>query len=256
MRAPRLGLPYLATSLIASGVFCLIVGDFAMDWQPAPAWLPGRAVLALAVAALQAALGAGLLASRTRATASRILLAYVLVWWLLLEVPPVVAHPLVEMTWLELGMIGTLVAAGWVLFDEARGRGSVSGRGPRLLLGLGLIPIGLSHFFYLQTTLGMVPKWLPHPTGWAVLTGLAHLAAGLGILAGVLPRLAAQLEAGMLTVFTLLVWVPAVAAAPGSRSDWSELLASWTVGAAVWVVADAFGDVPWAGRSRSPLLPS
>lgn len=255
MRAPRLGLPYLATGLIAAGVFCLIHGNFAMDWQPVPTWAPGRAALAYATAALEVALGAGLLWGRTRAAASRIFFAFAIAWWLLLEVPPLVAAPLVEGNWLELGMIGTLVAAGWVLFAEARGRRAVSGRGPRLILGLGLIPTGLSHFFYMQITLGMVPKVLPHPTAWVVVTGAAHLAAGLGILAGVLPRLAAQTEALMLTAFTLLVWVPAVAAAP-VRSNWSEFLSSWIVGAAVWVVADSFGDVPWTARARSPLLPS
>jgi uncharacterized membrane protein len=256
MRAPRLGLPYLAVGLIAAGVFCLIHGTFAMNWQPVPAWVPGRTALAYATAALEVALGAGLLWGRTRATASRVLFGFVLVWWLLLDVPSVVAAPLVEGNWLELGMLGTLLAASWVLWDAARGRGDASGRGPRLLLGLALIPTGLSHFFYLSITVGMVPGWLPGHTAWALLTGAAHLAAGLGILAGVLPRLAAQLEAGMLTIFTLLVWVPAVVAAPGSRSDWSELLTSWIIGAAVWVVADSFGDVAWTARTRSPVLPS
>jgi uncharacterized membrane protein len=248
MRAPRLGLPYLATGLIAAGVFCLIHGDFAMAWQPVPAWVPARTALAWATAALELALGAGLLAARTRPTASRVLFGFMLVWWLLLDVPALVAAPLVEGNWLELGMLATPLAAGWVLAGATRG--------PRLLLGLALIPIGLSHFFYLRITVGMVPRWLPHHTAWAVLTGAGHLAAGLGILAGVLPRLAAQAEAGMLTIFTLLVWVPAVVAAPGSRSNWSELLTSWIVGAAVWVVADSFGDTPWTARTRSPVLPS
>ena len=255
MRVPRLGLPYLATGLMASGVFCLIHGNFAMDWQPVPSWVPGRGALAIVTAALQVALGAGLLAARTRAIASRILLGFVLVWWLLLDVPRTAAHPLVEMHWLLLGMIATLVAAAWVLFDATRGRDLAGARGPRLLLGLALIPTGLSHFFYLHITVGMVPTWVPQPTATALLTGVAHIAAGLGILAGVLPRLAAQAEAAMLTLFTLLVWVPAVVATP-SRWNWSELLASWTIGAAIWVVAEAYRDVAWTGRSRSPLLPS
>ncbi len=256
MRAPRPGLPYLAAGLIASGVYCLVRGNFAMPWQPVPAWVPGRAALAIVTAALQVALGAGLLWPGTRATTSRVLLAFVLAWWLLLDVPRTVAHPLVEVYWLTLGMIGTLVAAAWVLVDATRGRETASGRGPKLLLGLALIPTGLSHYFYLHTTVGMVPAWVPHPTATAYLTGAAHLAAGLGVLAGVAPRLAATMEAGMLTLFTLLVWVPRVVAAPTSGFDWSELLASWTIAAAILVVAESYGDVPWMGRGRSPLLPS
>jgi len=241
MRAPRLGRPCLAVGLIGCGVFCLASGTFALDLQPVPAWVPGRTVLAYVTALVEVALGAGLLTTRTRGPASRGVFGLLLAWCLLLEVPQVLAEPLVEMNWLALGQLAAMVAAGWVLLDAARGRGPATARGPQRLLGLGLIPIGLSHFSYLQTAVGMVPGWLPCHTAWAVLAGAGHIAAGLGLLAGVLPRLAAAMEAGMITAFTLLVWLPGVVASPASRSEWSELLASWIIGAAVWVVADSFG---------------
>jgi len=255
MRVPRLGRPCFAAGLIGLGLLGLAFGDFP-PWQPVPAWVPARTALAYLVAAAELVLGGGLLWARVRAPVSRVVCAFLLAWWVLLDVPRVVAKPLVEGSWLAAGEIATLVAAGWVLLGAARGRGDAGARGPRLLLGLALIPIGLSHFSYLQDAAGMVPGWLPHRTGWAVLAGLGHIAAGLGILAGVLPRLAAAMETGMITLFTLLVWLPAVVATPHDHMAWSEVLVSWFIGTAVWVVADAYGDVAWTARGRSPFLRS
>ena len=40
-----------------------------------------------------------------------------------------------------------------------------------------------------------------------------------------------------MTLFTLLVWVPAVVAKPMERLPWTALLISWAIAAAAWVVA-------------------
>lgn len=63
------------------------------------------------------------------------------------------------------------------------------------------------------------------------------MASGLGILFGVLPRVAAWAEAGQITLYTLLVWLPAIFATPRARLPWTALWISWTIGAAAWVVA-------------------
>ena len=55
---------------------------------------------------------------------------------------------------------------------------------------------------------------MPVPAFWVALVGVAHAAAGLGILFGIVPRLAAMLEAGQLVVFAFLVWLPRVIAKP------------------------------------------
>ena len=107
----------------------------------------------------------------------------------------------------------------------------------RFFFGFALIPIGLSHFVYAPQTIGFVPAWLPFRSGWAYLGGAGHIAAGLGVLFSVFPRLAATLEAGMIGVFTALVWVPLVVKTPTSQLNWTGLLVSWTIGAAAWVVA-------------------
>ena len=45
----------------------------------------------------------------------------------------------------------------------------------------------------------------------------------------------------MLSVFTVLVWIPLILAAPTSRGSWSEFTLSWAISGAAWVVAASFG---------------
>jgi hypothetical protein len=52
----------------------------------------------------------------------------------------------------------------------------------------------------------------------------------------VLPRVAAYAEAGQITLYTLLVWAPALFAAP-TRLNYTAFFVSWIFGAAAWAVA-------------------
>ena len=54
-----------------------------------------------------------------------------------------------------------------------------------------------------------------------ILTGAAHVAAGLGILSGVRARLAAQLVTAMFVVFGLLVHAPTLLAASTNHVAWA-----------------------------------
>ena len=239
-----------ATGMIALGLLGLAYGDFALQWQPVPAWLPWRGAVAYASAIIMLAGGIGLLFTRTAAMSIRILFPYLLLW-MLLKVPAVVMVPQMEATWLGWGEIAVLLAGGWVLFarlaelregtslEFATGASGI--RIARYLFAIALLPIGLSHLVYPTQTAALVPAWLPARTGWAYLTGAGQMAAGLGVLFSILPRLAASAEAAMVTLFTLLVWVPAVVAKPTDRLSWTALLISWAIAAAAWVVAGSIG---------------
>jgi uncharacterized membrane protein len=194
--------------------------------------------------------GIGLLFARSAPMASRALFFYLLLWALVLRAPAVVTTPQIEVNWEGLSEILTMLAGSWVLFaalntsrDESRMSFATGERGNRLaqiVLGLAMVPFGLSHFAYLAHTAELVPAWLPFHNGWAYLTGAAHLAAGLGVLFMIVPRLAATLEATMLTAFTILVWIPMLIATPAEKGLWTEFTASWAISAGAWAVASSF----------------
>jgi uncharacterized membrane protein len=239
-----------AASMAALGILGFIYGDFALVWQPVPAGVPGRQALAYLSAAIELTGGLALLWSRTAAAASRALFVYVLIWLLLLRVPQVLSQPLVEVSWLGCGETAMIVAGVWVLFamltssrERSYLRFITAGRGvhaAQVLFGLAVLPVGLSHWVYTTESAQMIPAFLPWHVGLARFTGAAYLAAGVAILTGFRARLAARLCALMMTLITLLVWIPEIVKAPQARLPWTAFVISWTLAASAWVVADSF----------------
>ena len=250
---------FFVVGLIGLGVIALVVGDFAMVWQPVPDWVPGRHAIAYGTGVLMVLLGIGLSFPPSRAWSVRILFAYLFLW-ALLKVPEVVTAPRIEATWLGLGELTLLLSGGWTLFARL---GNVANKSPlaflagergvrmaRILFAISVVPIGLSHIFYVKETAGFVPHWLPYREGWAYLTGVGQIASGLGVLFNVVPRLAAWAEAGQITLYTLLVWTPTVVAAPKTRLPWTAFFISWIIGAAAWTVAQ---NIPPTSNGHSDI---
>jgi uncharacterized membrane protein len=245
-RSQQPALTLFAVGMIGLGILALVYGDFAMVWQPVAAWVPGRTALAYGSGIIMLLGGVGLLFRATAAWSVRILFPY-LILWALLKVPALVVTPQIEAVWLGFGELAVLLAGGWILFARLAGlrEGSPLGfltgekgiRIARILFAVSLLPVGLSHIVYVKETAEFVPAWLPYRVGWAYLTGAGQMASGLGVLFSVFPRVAAWAEAGMLSVFTLLVWVPAILAAPRTRLPWTAFFISWAIASAAWVVA-------------------
>jgi uncharacterized membrane protein len=261
----ELGRGFFAVAAASLAIFSLTYGGFGPSAQLLPSWIPGRETAANWCALVLLAASAGLSFSRTATPAVWTIGAYLAVW-AVLGTPPILSKPLSIGAWYGFCEATTALVGAWIVYVKVRRQPPESGtsvagdravRAAQVLFGLTCVFYGASHFVYADYTASMVPTWLPDRLGVAYLTGLAHLAAGVGIVVGILPRLAATLEATMMSLFGLLVWVPSFFAQPPPQwatppqNQWSELVVNLLLAASACIVAASLRNGPWGLGSRS-----
>jgi uncharacterized membrane protein len=240
---------FFGVTMAGLGVLGFVQGAFTPTWAGVPRSFPAREALVYLSAGVSLLTGLGLLWRRTALLAARVLLATFVVWFVAFRVPVALHYPTNSGAWWAVGDTAALILYVWFAGDWDRTRlrfatGNGGLRIARVLYGLGLIPIGLAHFTFLDRTVSLVPAWLPWHTAWAYFTGAAFIAAGLGVLTGVYARLAATLSAVEMGLFILLVWVPIDVMGQPTAMDWTETVGSWVLMAAAWMVADSYRGTP------------
>lgn len=255
MLTAGLGRSLFGLSFAALGTLSILFHDFALIWAPVPGAIARSNALAILSAIVLIACGVALFKPRTASWSTLLLTGY-LGFRVLLQIPRLAEHPLIEANWYDLSENLLLGAGAWTIFalsphKTQLARQIINARVGQILFAMALPAIGLSHFFYLNQTAPLIPSWIPFHVPIAYLTGAAHIAAGAGILFSILPRLAATLEALMVSAFTLLVWVPMVSAASATRFDWSEICVSTAIAGSAWAVAESLRGRPWAVIRRA-----
>jgi uncharacterized membrane protein len=266
MRSVGLGHGLFAIAGAGLAILNFTYRDFAPMWQSFPAWIPWRETWVYGSGLLVLAASAGLCFSRTALPSALTIGAYQAVW-VVTCAGPVVFKPLSVGSWYGFCEALTPFLGAWILYAMLRWQSRVSEtpsivseravRAAQVLFGLNCVVYGLAHFAYADFTASMVPTWLPSRLGFAYFTGLGHIAAGIGIIVGILPRLAATLEAIMMSLFGLLVWVPSLLVQPlpvwaaTPQNQWSELVVTLLLSASAWIVATSLRSRPWGIASRS-----
>jgi uncharacterized membrane protein len=250
LRTVGLGRPVFALAMMALGALALVYADFALQWQPVPSWVLWRPGVARLTGVLTLLGGIGVFVRPIAARSALALALILLSCWVLPQALKVAAEGISLGS--VLGLCETLAAftGAWILWVSLSGRGGL--RIARSVFAISCVVLGLSHFSYADFTAGMIPHWLPLRLWLAYATGAGHIAAGLGILFAFKPRLAATLEALMMSSFVILVHLPSVIAAPAP--DWAPSVriqltalfwASALAGSA-WVVARSLREPPRA----------
>ena len=230
--------------VMALAVVCLALGDF-LPGQPVPKDFPGRTILAHAAGAFMLVGGAAVAWRRTAAWGAAALTAYWALIVVILMDGRVVLRHYAEFIAYSNGAEQFSIAAGGLIVCAASAKidAALAARLTRLgqlTFGVCALLFGGAHFFYMNLTAPLVPKWLP-PTQafWGYATGVGFIAAGVAMLTGLRASLAAILLTAMFVSFQLLVHGPMLVADPSSHTIWVENATNLAVMGAAWVVTDS-----------------
>jgi uncharacterized membrane protein YphA (DoxX/SURF4 family) len=211
--------------------------------QPIPDWVPGHAGIAVASGLFLLLVGVAILSGKWARLAATALALMLLLWVVALHLPRIFR---VEAAWLGIFETFAIFGGTWVLasmlpidgkrhaWDAIVDRGQTLGR---LCVGVSLPVFGISHFVYHDFVATWIPTWLGFPQFWAYFTGVAHIAAGVAILTGIVPRLAALLAAIMYGSWVLIVHIPRVAAATHDAFEWNGIFVASALCASALLVA-------------------
>jgi uncharacterized membrane protein YphA (DoxX/SURF4 family) len=247
------GAPVFGLGLMAMGAVCLAWGKFDPG-QVVPKNFPDRALLAYAAAVFMLVAGAAVLWRRTATWgAAALALYFTFVVVILMDGRGVIAQYAEYGSYSNIAEQIAIAAAALIVYAataniDARQAHRLT-RAGQIVFGVCAVLFGGAHFFYMNLTAPLVPKWLPpNQVFWAYACGIGHVAAGIAIITGVQARLAAILLTIMYASFTPLVHVPIVLARPSVYFNWTENALNIALTGAAWVVADSFARPKREGK--------
>jgi uncharacterized membrane protein len=212
----RLGRLFFALALIGFGLENIAFGHYVVARAaPWPADPLAQHLIAYVTGAIFLAAGATILAplaSRWRREAALEAAVLILGWSVCLHWPKALAGGPLSGDWTNAMKAVVLAAGGVVVAARASGPASAWLAGLRRIAPHACAPFfllaGIQHVLFVQFVETLVPPFLPFARFWTYFAAAALLAAGFGLLAPPVRRLAAILTGWMVFSWVFLVHVP------------------------------------------------
>jgi len=213
--AERLGRLFFALALVGFGLENIVFGHYVVARAtPWPADLAQRHLIAYVTGVLFVAAGGAILASRWTREAALQAAALILGWSLCLHWPKAIAGDTFSGDWTNALKALVLAAGGVVVGARAAGPPSTLLSGLDRLAPHACAPFfllaGIQHIRFVQFVETLVPPFIPFARFWTYFAAGALLAAGFGLLAPPVRRLAAVLTGWMVLSWVFLVHVPLI----------------------------------------------
>jgi uncharacterized membrane protein len=239
-----LGRYIYALANIAFGIFTFI-------WQDNNSLniAHGHHAIVLLTAALEVLGGLAILFPRTvRFGTLTLAVLYIAIG--LTAIPFILKNPRVYANWGEFFYQLALAVGAIILFAVAANKPTIARIGI-VAFALCNLSFAAEQYEFLAGTASLVPHWIPlSGTFWAWATTVFFLLAAVGLLTGILARLAAQLDTAMLILFALLSLLPVVIANHHSFFRSTELVETVLTAASAWVIADYLASAPLMRKNR------
>jgi len=245
---------FFAVGLAGLGVLSLVYRGFALVWQPVPESFPHRELLGILSGSILLVGGICMLLPRAGRSATLAMAIYVSSWPAL-QIPFNLWHNRLSASmWTTLAETVMLISGGYILFrSNMQDRGDEENKTPstdyfnrafQLAFAVALPVISISHFVYAFSKPARTPPWIPFYVTLTFLTGVAHAAAGIGIISRIAARLAARLEAIMICLFALILHLPLIIFQPTNRLYWTTFFIATACSGASFIVASSIPRAP------------
>jgi uncharacterized membrane protein YphA (DoxX/SURF4 family) len=260
----RVGVWIYGLATVVTGILDIVWGGFEGSHQPIKAFgqhIPGQQVLAYIAGVWLVAAGAAILWRRTArvgaAGSTAIYLIFAMFWLPRFYVVPHTLGFHIGILILIVSGLGQqllLAAPGVMVYAETtsdpvwRERQVVAAR---WMLGLPPIFFGLGHLINVPAIVRFVPHWVPFPSFWTVLTGIAFVLAGSAIVSGMRDVLAARLLMLMLFLFEVMVEIPPVVVQPHNQVAWGGAVYNLTAIGACWIFLESLASRRQADQRQS-----
>jgi uncharacterized membrane protein len=211
----RLGRLFFALALVGFGLENIAFGHYVVARAaPWPADLAQQHLIAYVTGVLFLASGGAILAGRWTREAALEAAVLILGWSLCLHWPKALSGPAFSGDWTNALKAVVLAAGGVVVAAGAAGAPNGLLRGLRAIAPHASAPFfllaGIQHILFAQFVETLVPPFIPFPRFWTYFAAAALLAAGFGLLAPPVRRLAAICTGWMVFSWVFLVHVPLI----------------------------------------------